>query len=695
MKKLLCTLFIVMIIPITLVGCGQQESSVSDEAEHYLASTIAVQAFDERKIEEEKYEASLIQPVSSQTIGDTVFLRYKIGSISGCFIQHATTPVYNDRGLNTMEFTTGSLTAQTVSDGISNSISTSSSVSLTNESATNISWNVTDSSTTTQKNSVSVNVSLFDGGVGANNSYEVAFQSGHSESQGGSVSQISSETIADEATRSSNKSYNVDDLKQKVQQTKLVYDMNAYQKNRYYSLALLAEVEIYQIIAYSNITGNFYTSYFTASIESESVALRMVYSETEKFEITPEYKIHPITEVSVTPEGKKVEVDLSEYNEYYVADLKNFEHIYYDQQTSIFTAYGSINGTNVDKYIFRGNYQQPDLLGRYVETSFKGLSIRVFSEHDIELVFENISFSATNGLPAIYLDDGIKNKDIVVTITGMGGQNIIVGNNAQDCNEDGGVAISIPHLIFKGDAELYIAGGNGADSPSYLKDASDGGAAVISKDIVVENGALLSLCGGSGGNGNNGIDGQDGSNGADIGWFKGTGKSRPGGDGQQGTRGSNGGNSGSSVVCDNIAVKTGSKILCTSLTSGSGGHGGGGGSGGHGGTNNWWWGYKGGHPGSGADGGDAGLTGDSGNAYLLLNYLDVFSIEKGASLTLERGEFGTLAKGGAAGLKGGSSGDPDGDATGGIDGEPGKNGSINGFGYDLPERITYLDGLWR
>lgn len=436
-------------------------------------------------------------------------------------------------------------------------------------------------------------------------------------------------------------------------------------------------------------------TYVSPLIESESVALKMVYSETEKFEITPEYKIHPITEVSVAPEGKKVVVDLSEYNGYESADLKNFQHIYYDQQTSIFTAYGSVNGTNVDKYIFRGNYQQPDLLGRYVETSFKGLSIRIFSEHDIELAFENISFSATNDLPAIYLDDGIKNKNIVVTITSMGGKNKIVGHDAQDCNEDGGVAISIPHLTFKGDAELYIVGGNGADSPSCLKNGSNGGAAVISNDIIVKDSALLSLCGGSGGNGHNGIDGQDGSNGANIGWFKGTGNSRPGGDGQQGTRGSNGGNSGSSVVCDNIVVKAGSNVLCTSLVSGAGGHGGGGGSGGHGGTNNWWWGYKGGHPGSGADGGEAGLTGDSGNAYLLLNYLDVFSIEKGASLTLERGKFGALAEGGTAGLKGGSSGDPDGDQPGGVDGQPGKGGSINGFGYDLPERVTYLDGMWR
>lgn len=703
MKKgilFIAILVIAIMLPFAITGCTNDNSSeivptpdpggvvveapTLTTAPNYLSEMSTRQA--SFKIEDEGVSRDLkAEFISSQTIGDIVFLQYKIGAITGCFINTVTLPVYNDIAATSLEYKSGKLTAQTISEGLSDSISTSASVSLSEKIGKELHWDISGKADIKVNESVGVNMGFITVSGGIEKSFSTAVEVGES------YTKENSQSIAEAVTKETLKNLNTEQIEQSYQETTYSFDLDRYEKDYYYALCLLANVDIYQVIAYNNITGDFYTTYFAADISN--TAIRMLTSDTGTFTVKPEYQIQPITEISIIPEGKTVIIPLSDYATYEGSNISSFRHMNFDNNTSVFTAYGSVNGNDVAKYIFKGSYRKPDKLGRYVNSVLEGFSIRVFSEHDIELVFENLAFSAANNFPAIYVDDAVENKDVVITLTSSGGENRIYGSNALKNGASGNVAIRVDHVKFSGDSNLYIYGGNAADASSASHPGGNGGVAVQAKDVTISTTASINFIGGRGGAGVNGSDGALGANGANVGWFIATGYSKPGARGQDGKKGSAGGDSGASLVCTSVCVKSGD-VVCDTLVSGRGGDGGSGGRGGHGGTNNWHAWAKGGASGSGGNGADGSCAGASGNEYLLLNAKTIFTVSEVSTLTIKRGLFGEIGKGGLKGLKGGPSGDPQGDEPGGENGVSGKDGTIKGMGTALPESIKYSQGTW-
>ena len=344
-------------------------------------------------------------------------------------------------------------------------------------------------------------------------------------------------------------------------------------------------------------------------------------------------------------------VDLSQY---YSAgegpyDMLSGEYVHdlFDEETGVFTLKGAIDGEKYSKYVFKGLYNAKNGDGDTCKTMLKNFAIRIDAEDDIEIVLENISFTAPNGHSALFLnpEKADEQANVKVTLT-INGESRLIGANGADATEsgengsDGYAAIDFSisdnaELIVAGDGTLTTIGGDGGDGYSGENgttqtksgengtNGGDGAIAIITPSFVKKTSSNCTVSahggnGGNGGDGGNGIGGYVSDNG--------------GYNGGAGGNGGNGGNGGSSL---SALLETPMQYDFLSTEAGNGGNGGAGGNGGDGGrshpTLGWWTKV------SGFNGGNAGKGGNGGN---------------GGDDVSAPGQGGTLGLAGKAGAKG-------------------------------------------
>lgn len=599
MKKVLSyILILVFAAALALVGFVllRHKFLSSPQEKPYLACTEVASSSNEAEL------------ISKSEYGDIVFLQFKIGDIRNCFIQTVTSPFRNTEGLKSYTFTASDISSTTIKRGLSKSISTTESIKLTQSDSSSLSWEISGKDGITGK--IGLEMKPFSKGI--QNSFGIAAKVGMTNTH------ATAEEIAQSATESNSSDEQIQTLNQRLLQYTMEYNMSECPRDLFYALCIVADVEVYQVIAYDRADQEFFTTYFYANIPDE-IGIQMLTSDDISFGIPEKYQLSPITEISVemfqdaNPERKTVEVDLRSVHTFEEVDGKpvdidisqTFHHQNYDISSGVFKVYGSEDYFDVDKYIFRGMYGMKDEKGNIIKNRIAGFSIEVYSTHDIEIVFENMAFLGADGKPSIYCHSGI-DENIIVTLTSSGLGNVIFGSDGKSsmeapcAGEDGMPAIQIERLVLSGNKRLELHGGdggNGIDGIGYDinsygsanghgeagSSGGNGGAAVDCKELTIKEGAQVSFVGGNGGKSGDGGDGR-GSDDYD--------KPRAGSGGD----GATGANGGSAIKSEILTIEAQCSVILYSgdgARGGDGGHGGNaanqhsrddGGHGGHGGA---------------------------------------------------------------------------------------------------------------
>ena len=110
---------------------------------------------------------------------------------------------------------------------------------------------------------------------------------------GKTTEESTSQTIAESVANTTNKDFDVSELNQSFNQTSYEFDMSLYEEGYYYALSLVADIDVYQIVAYDISINEFYTAYFATCINSNNASLKMLASENASFDIKNEY-LHTI-----------------------------------------------------------------------------------------------------------------------------------------------------------------------------------------------------------------------------------------------------------------------------------------------------------------------------------------------------------------------------------------------------------------
>lgn len=619
MKKVLsCILILIFAAALALVGFVllKHKFLSAPQEKPYLSNTEVTHSSNEAEL------------ISKSEYEDIVFLQFKIGDIRNCFIQTVTSPFRNTEGLKSYTFTASDISSTTIKRGLSKSISTTESIKLTQSDSSSLSWEISGKNGITEK----IGLEMKPLSAGVQKSFEIAAKVGMTNTH------ATAEEIAQSATESNSSDEQIQTLNQRLLQYTMEYNMSECPKDLFYALCIVANVEIYQVVAYNRADQEFFTTYFYANIPDE-IGIQMLTSEDISFGIPEKYQLSPITEISIemfqdaNPERKTIEVDLRNVHTFKEADGKpididisqtSFHHQNYDISSGVFKVYGSEDYFDVDKYIFRGMYGMKDERGNIIKNRIAGFSIEIYSTHDIEIVFENMAFLGAEGKPAIYCNSSV-GRNITVTLNSSGLGNVIFGsdgkNSTEDscAGEDGMPAIQIERLILSGNKYLEIRGGDGGDGVDGIgydinsygsanghgeagSSGGNGGAAVNCKELTIKEGAQVSLTGGNGGKSGDGGDGKG---------SKASGNPRAGSGGD----GATGANGGSAIKSEILTIEARCSVI---LYSGDGARGGDGGHGGNAANQDSR--DNGGHGGHGGAGGSSGycLEVDKVNSEVLI-----------------------------------------------------------------------------
>lgn len=280
-------------------GCGDEKVVASHEQTYYLADTVARQASVESPDGSETEQKAVFK--GQEKIGDIMFMDFYIGQVMNCFVQQISDSMYNDIGLKSFKFTKKETTGQTISQGISNSISTTDTVSMTDTSTKTVSWKFGDSKSLTLSAEMGINVGIYSAKASASTTVSSAYEYGTTHTSS------TAETIAESVTKQTTDNYSTSQIDEASKEMVWEYDMQAYEKGYYYTLALVTDVDVHQIVAYNVETGELFTTYFMADLNSgnevlRTQALRMLSSESTSFPISEEYRLSPITEVEIEDE---------------------------------------------------------------------------------------------------------------------------------------------------------------------------------------------------------------------------------------------------------------------------------------------------------------------------------------------------------------------------------------------------------
>ena len=276
---------------------GKENEIIKHEETSHLKmmeTNQASQTVENENGEQTTYEAELIETYRE---GELYFLRYKIGKIENYCVQPVITPIFwNGKTLPDYTYTKGQLESSTISEGLSNSISTTDSTSVMQSGKEVASWSFDDSSSLTGKLEVEL-------GVSATGKFQASLEATREflMSEGKEREDVTSEEVSSAVTKVINDSYNMSSLQQKYDELQLNFPSDMwydYEPGYFYALCMLADIEIYQIISYNVTTNKFYTTYFMGAI-SKIGSFAMMSAESAGFEIPADYQLKPITEISL------------------------------------------------------------------------------------------------------------------------------------------------------------------------------------------------------------------------------------------------------------------------------------------------------------------------------------------------------------------------------------------------------------
>ncbi|MBE7077887.1 MAG: hypothetical protein E7377_04200 [Clostridiales bacterium] len=267
----------------------------------YLQATVVKQASGKTNAETgEKEQAEL---VNTKVVNNIRFLQYKIGEIQNCFIQTVTEPIFNDEngGLESLSYKRGTLTARSLSNGLGKSISESESIQVAEGTSTKLTWDIGANANASVEGKIAAEFGFLSADVTASRTFDLAASYNYMEES------YSSQEIAQGVVESSYEDMDLTSMEQSYEEMQYTFDMTKYETGYYYALSLVADVDVYQIVAYDILTLEFYTSYFATSISSKNTGLRMLASPTVSFGITGDYQLYPIEGISVDKKENEVE----------------------------------------------------------------------------------------------------------------------------------------------------------------------------------------------------------------------------------------------------------------------------------------------------------------------------------------------------------------------------------------------------
>lgn len=694
MKKkrgiIVATALVLCLSALVLLGCNskvdppKEDPSPDPKSEYYLAQMKAVQLAETVVDDNGNEEVRQAKLIGKERIENIIFLQYEIGTIENCFVQPVCQPFYWDGGVGLKEYQAQSLTATTISNGIANAISTTDSVSICKSHAESETWGFSREDSASLQFGISVGLENI---INIQSGLAVTRKDAYNYSK--TMDNSENKTVAESVTKNISEQYDTSSLQQQSATAIYNIDMEKYPVGRYYALSLITDVTVYQVIAYDVELDELFTTYFVGAVPNtpSAFSLQMLWSDNKNFNVTPEYQLSPISEIGkelFEVEGIDVEVDLSSF---YALEgettLADFQDENYDASRGVYKIYGSKDFQQVDQYIFRGFYGLSDRNGKYVTGTLKGLSLEIHSEHDIAIVFANMAFTGTTGLPVIYPADSQINRNITVTVVSSGLANYIHAADASDSSTNnqqganGCDVINVNNLVIGGNVNLSIYAGKGGDC---LADGvgGNGGNGIVCESLTISNNANVMICGGNGGMGATGAKGNKGGDGS---YGSSYGVTLDGNPGEQGDVGYNGGRGGAAVAAKEIIIDANTAFV--SFVGGTGGTGGIGGRGGDGGNGRGGDAlhYNGSNGGAGGKGGTGGSGGVGGAAIADAESVTVLT----GNLVVSGGTGGIGGTGGNGGNGGdgawrwgaiGSIGEK-GNAGSGGDGGNGGNGGVD------------------
>ena len=269
---------------ISAAGCNESNENnvqVSAESTNYLTNMSMTQP---------EQGATLL---SHEQVGDIMFLQYDIGQIRNYYVQNVMTPIYHDGSMTKLTYSESMITSTTISEGLSKAISTTKSLSLTESESFSLQWSLGFSESDTAKVGVGIECGV------VSTEAEVSSTFTKSAEIGSTYESINSDTISKSTAESINESYDESYFVENARSIAADIDMSKYEVGYNYALALIADITVYQIVAYNVATGEFYTTYFLSGIDNTNSTIRMVSSRTASFEIPAEVQVTPITAIDI------------------------------------------------------------------------------------------------------------------------------------------------------------------------------------------------------------------------------------------------------------------------------------------------------------------------------------------------------------------------------------------------------------
>ena len=323
---------------------------------------------------------------------------------------------------------------------------------------------------------------------------------------------------------------------------------------------------------------------------------------------------------------------------------------------------------HTSRFVVNGNYNHINIGNTTEEVVFIGNSSKTFTNlcldicnfangQRVDIHFVDFNFTGNAGnVVELYNDSGAY---VVLNVKGYS----TVSTSAASGNV---FNLKGAELLIKGDGELTVKAGNGANATVSSGDGGNGGIGISATRMSVTMSGKVSVYGGHGGNGKEGAQGAQGDTGTKGTYAFSTNASegKNGGKGGMGYTGGDGGDGGDGGVAVSVLVYSPLPANVT-LVSGNAGAGADGGKGGKGGTGGQGAvhngngvlivdtsrhrGLKGGTGGTGGTGGDRGFNGSAGKASANVGSTCSNSAGKASTATPKPGLGGDGGDGGARG----------------------------------------------
>lgn len=277
-------------------GNNTNDTSVVEKLSYaktgYLQSTTVKQAVGKTNVETgEKEEAEL---VSTKVVNNVRFLQYSIGEIQNCFLQTVTQPIHNDGiGLKSLTYEKGTVTSRGLSNAVGKSISESNTIEVSEGSSVTYTWDLNANAHASKEDSINMNVNMLSADSTMSKSFDLAASYNKVERS------YSSQEISQGVAEASYENMDISTMEESWEATTYEFDMTKYEEGYYYALCLVADIEVYQVVAYNIVSLEFYTSYFATNISGNNTALRMMSAPDASFTILPDYQLSPIEGISV------------------------------------------------------------------------------------------------------------------------------------------------------------------------------------------------------------------------------------------------------------------------------------------------------------------------------------------------------------------------------------------------------------